>query len=376
VEVIALGATWFYKKGTQEFSNPVDAWKQLTYDTTGWLQGPSGFGYGDGDDATDLSADMPNAYLSVAVRKTFQLSQSFLDSPDLLLLSINYDDGFVAYVNGTEVARVGILGSPVPFDATADNHEAGLEDEFVVPRTSLVAGTNVIAIEGHNANLGSTDFSLAPRLLRRKASAPPGGGSSGSGIMFNEFLGAFRVGALARALQRLGRLHGHLGLFLSDSADELQKYAFPAGSILPARGYLVVTEAQCGLDFAAAEVRLFLTLPDASASLLGAIFENVPSDGVALDRTGYSDARWPNGKGDFAFAATPTPGAANQVAINSDVVINEIMYHAPRRECGRGVPGALQPRSAGSEPEQAGRSRKASAISFHRARKFPRRAIS
>ena len=329
VEVIALGATWFYKKGTQEFSNPVDAWKQLTYDTTGWLQGPSGFGYGDGDDATDLSADMPNAYLSVAVRKTFQLSQSFLDSPDLLLLSINYDDGFVAYVNGTEVARVGILGSPVPFDATADNHEAGLEDEFVVPRTSLAAGTNVIAIEGHNANLGSTDFSLAPRLLRRKASAPPGGGSSGSGMVFNEFLGR---SASARWLELYNDSAASTdisGFFLSDSAAELQKYAFPAGSILPARGYLVVTEAQCGLDFAAAEVRLFLTLPDASASLLGAIFENVPSDGVALDRTGYSDARWPNGKGDFAFAATPTPGAANQVAINSDVVINEIMYHAP-----------------------------------------------
>jgi hypothetical protein len=41
------------------------------------------------------------------------------------LLSIDYDDGFIAYLNGKEIARNGLIGYPPPFDDfAAIDHEA------------------------------------------------------------------------------------------------------------------------------------------------------------------------------------------------------------------------------------------------------------
>ena len=49
---------------------------------------------------------------------------------------------------------------------TTGNHEAGTPETFALGAAAdfLVAGTNVLAIEGHNTSLGSSDFSLIPEL--------------------------------------------------------------------------------------------------------------------------------------------------------------------------------------------------------------------
>ncbi len=89
-------------------------------------------------------------------------------------MSIDYDDGFVAYINGHEIARnnLGTI-SPVPFNQLTGSlsHEAtmylgGLPENFFVknPQTFLVEGVNVIAIQGHNSDPASSDFSLIPML--------------------------------------------------------------------------------------------------------------------------------------------------------------------------------------------------------------------
>ncbi len=327
-EIIALGTSWFYKKGTEEFSNPIDAWRLNGFSTAAWLTGNTGIGYEDNDDATVLS-DMRNSYLSVAMRKTFNMTQSTINATDMLVLGVNYDDGFVAYLNGTEVARPGLGGStgtPVPYNTLATSHEAGSEEQFEIPKSLLVVGTNVLAIQAHNAALDSSDLSLAPRLMRRKLG---GGSSSAVGVVFNELLGR-TAGSRWVELANPTLLTVDLsGFFLSDDSETLAKYPLPPGSSLAPGGYLVVTEADSGLDFSTSEVRLFLTRPDSSATVLAEIFENTPGDGLPADRTDFSDARYPDGTGDFGFSATPTPGAANVVSVSRDIVINEIFYNPP-----------------------------------------------
>lgn len=328
-DLIALGSPWFYKKGTAEFSDPVDAWRQISFATGTWLTGNTGIGYGDNDDATDLAADMPNGYLSIALRKSFPVSVATMNNIDQLFLAVNYDDGFVAYLNGAEVLRVGLPGVPgthVPFNAPAINHEAGAEELFELPKSALIVGTNLLAIQGHNAALDSSDFSLAPRLIRRRL---VGASKAPAGLAFNEFFGR-TLGPRWVEFHNASTLSIDLrGFFLSDDANQLTRYALPASAVIAPGGFLVVTELASGLDFSPAVVRLFLTMPDQSATVLAQVFANIPNDGLASDRAGTSDARLPDGVGEFAFATSPTPGAANTVNVSQDIVINEVFYNPP-----------------------------------------------
>jgi hypothetical protein len=163
---ILEGDDWRYFKGT---GAPAADWKAVGFDDSGWLVGPGGFGYGDGDDNTEL-LDMQNNYLTVYTRKKFTVADP--GAVTGLRFSIDYDDGFVAYLNGTEIARKNVTGSPPAYNTGATiDHEASSGtgtpmpvEYFNVNPTLLVAGTNVLAIQGHNQSLSSSDFSLIPEL--------------------------------------------------------------------------------------------------------------------------------------------------------------------------------------------------------------------
>lgn len=161
--LIRQGDNWKYLVPS---SNIGDSWKGTGFNDSGWSNGPSGFGYGDNDDATVLSNIM-----SIYIRKEFTISN--IDDITELILSIDYDDGFVAYINGQEIARrnLGTAGSIVSYNQAATGREAvmfngGFPENYTVsnPASILVEGVNILAIEGHNTGTGSTDFSLIPML--------------------------------------------------------------------------------------------------------------------------------------------------------------------------------------------------------------------
>ncbi|UCD52435.1 MAG: DUF1800 family protein, partial [Phycisphaerales bacterium] len=174
--VLDLGANWKYFKGTQEPAPdadgaPTTAWTTADFDDTAWLAGPTGIGYGDGDDATVLS-DMRNNYLSVYLRHRFTVTDP--TEFENLILEVAYDDGFVAYLNGVEVARSASMretGSPPAHHQDAgDGHEVDEGPEyFNLSRfaTLLQPGANVLALQVHNTSLGSSDLSILPRLIDR-----------------------------------------------------------------------------------------------------------------------------------------------------------------------------------------------------------------
>ena len=147
-------------------SEPNPNWKNLDFDDSNWLQGGSGFGYDDGDDETIT----PDGTLSVYLRKLFNISD--LQNLNSLILDIDYDDAFVAYINGIEVARANINGSPPAYNSgTIQNHEAlmyngGSPERFIITDLSpiLIEGENILTIQGHNINSTSSDFTLIPFL--------------------------------------------------------------------------------------------------------------------------------------------------------------------------------------------------------------------
>lgn len=167
---------WHYRYGTNA---PQANWKTVSdslLDNT-WLTGPAGFGYEDGDDATVINS-MSNRFTTLYIRRTFTIDSS-IDLSSQLELVIDYDDGFIAWIDGIEVARSpnapGTVGTEPPFNSVAiPSHEAltyrGLPPEVYnlgSVGTRMQPGTHVLAIMGFNSALTSSDFSLIPDLRIR-----------------------------------------------------------------------------------------------------------------------------------------------------------------------------------------------------------------
>ncbi|MCU0690013.1 MAG: metallophosphoesterase [Polyangiaceae bacterium] len=124
----------------------------------------SSSGYGYGDDNTLLS-NMKQNYLTVYVRSHFTVANE-LGSIQKLTLEARFDDGFVAYLNGTEVARASVPAGPMQANTAATGHEVTDGAQvFPISPSLLKAGDNVFAVEVHNASLGSSDLSFIPNLL-------------------------------------------------------------------------------------------------------------------------------------------------------------------------------------------------------------------
>lgn len=175
VELIKRGDQWRFFRGVTAPSTPADAWRGIDFGDSGWELGESGFGYGDGDDETILD-DMKNNYWTVYIRKQFTVSP--IPTGQIVELLIDYDDGFVAYLNGDRVEYQHIRDEDVDdidYQTAATSHEANHQTgEFDVFPLGLAEdllkdGKNVLAIEGHNATLDSTDFSLIPALRTRSS---------------------------------------------------------------------------------------------------------------------------------------------------------------------------------------------------------------
>jgi hypothetical protein len=147
-------------------STPSSTWTSLAFNDSSWQQGISGFGYGDGDDATLVDAGTPSIY----VRTLFTVSDSQLI--DKLWLDIDFDDGFVAYINGVEIARSNMLDGTPSFNSTAivdreaTVYQSGQPLRFEVEdlQTILNSGENVLSVQVHNISSGSSDLSLIPYL--------------------------------------------------------------------------------------------------------------------------------------------------------------------------------------------------------------------
>ena len=158
--VVLPGDIWNYLVPT---SQPNANWNQSFFVSSIWSSGPSGFGFGDDDDATVISPTM-----SVYIRKNIEITD--VSAIEFMVLDIDYDDGFVAYLNGHEIARNLVSGEVPGFDQPSEGfHEALLyqgygPERFEVDPSFLNTGTNVFAVQVHNQSSDSSDLSALPVL--------------------------------------------------------------------------------------------------------------------------------------------------------------------------------------------------------------------
>ena len=116
---------------------------------------------------TDLESSMFDKHSSVFVRWRFTMAEGA--NLEGLSLNVRYDDGFIAYLNGMEVARANAPVAP-GFDSLAlsdrDPRDAELEERFdLEPFAHLMrAEENVLAIHALNDAVSSPDSLLSLQL--------------------------------------------------------------------------------------------------------------------------------------------------------------------------------------------------------------------
>ena len=150
-----------------------------TFNDSGWrlcTGSPGGVGYdrdGDYDPliTLDLEAQMYGSGKnnSCYIRVPFTLDENTFADVNELTLKVRYDDGFVAYLNGQEVARRNFTGTPSwnsKADSAVESDVQGFDEYIdISPSLSrLKSGANILAIHGMNSGSTSSDFLIAVAL--------------------------------------------------------------------------------------------------------------------------------------------------------------------------------------------------------------------
>ena len=143
-------------------------WKENGFDDLGWLSGTTGVGYDyPGLVGLDVSA-MQGANQSVYIRVPFALTGA--GNVTSLKLKMKYDDAFVAYINGTQVlSSTHAPTSPTWNSGAATYHEdadAVVFEEYDITASlsTLIEGSNLLAIHGLNYGVSSSDLLFIPEL--------------------------------------------------------------------------------------------------------------------------------------------------------------------------------------------------------------------
>lgn len=160
-------------------SSPVStSWITKDFNDSSWDDGTFGIGYGDNDDETVV----PNGTGSVFTRTTFTIND--VNAIDSLLMHIDFDDGYVAYLNGVEISRFNMgrdQNIPIPYDTFAEEVTGnpllifGNELPAIQLKGfegTLVNGENVLAAQIHNVSNTSSDLTLIPFLSVARSFQP------------------------------------------------------------------------------------------------------------------------------------------------------------------------------------------------------------
>jgi hypothetical protein len=158
------GDTWKYLIPTSE---PAVLWKYAGYNDAAWNSGTGGIGLGDNDDATVLPAGTTSLYM----RKSFHITDT--SKITACAFHIDYDDGYIAYLNGVVIAKSNVPDNPSYNSLATNSREAtmytgGLPELKMLSldtiRLALRNGENILSIQVYNVNDLSSDLSARPFL--------------------------------------------------------------------------------------------------------------------------------------------------------------------------------------------------------------------
>ena len=251
------------------------------------------------------------------------------------------DDGAVFWLNGQELHRFNMpAGAPTHGTFTSDViGDATTQGPYVLPAGALQPGANVLAVEVHQTSLGSSDIVMGCRLEMEGstlAAGTPGAPNTVTraidpfpSLRINEVMTRNTAGIPDRVGDRepwieivnTGPASASLqGLYLTDDPADLTAWAFPAGTTIPAGGFLLLFADGEPEESGAGELHTSFRLPTDTGApwwvCLARLQGNIPA---ALDSLGgtvpdadRSAGRFPDGDpSTYEEFDAATPGTGN-----------------------------------------------------------------
>jgi hypothetical protein len=359
------------------------AWNGLAFNDSAWPSGSRGVGFerspGDAVNFTnliglDVDSAMYGANASCYIRVPFTMDSANLAALASLSLDVRYDDAFVAYLNGHEIARSAFVPSALAWNSAATNYR---EDSLAVTLESfdvsaglgyLVAGNNVLAIQGLNNSTTSSDFLVSVELTG--AAAP--NGISPTALNYDvtgpitltssvdvraRSLAGNSWSAVHEAQFTVGPIILFINEFMADNAttvqdpDEAGEYPdwvelYNPGPFAVDLGGMYLTDdltkptlspIPTGVSIDAGETLVFWADGEPGQGPLHAnfklskggeaigLFDTAEFNHAAIDAivfaaqtTDVSEGRWPDGAGCRSFFDAPTPGVSNGLLFDGE----------------------------------------------------------
>jgi len=178
--LIPAGSSWKY---LDDGSNQGTSWRGTNFNDNTWSNGVAQLGFGDNDENPSGRIRRTNSSGTTNITFYFRRAFNITNLPAFANLSMWMlrDDGGVVYINDTEVFRSPSM-PPAPTAITyttfANNQGSSAPPDNTIDTATLSAGllgagTNVLAVEIHQFDLGSSDASFDFSLTGNPASAPP-----------------------------------------------------------------------------------------------------------------------------------------------------------------------------------------------------------
>lgn len=327
VNLIPVNAAWKFRSTSTSFAGTFEnpsfddsAWAsggQLLYIESASLPSPSGF-----VKTTALPGTSGRPFASTYFRTHFNWTGSTTDV--VLEAKVMMDDGAVIYLNGQEAKRVRMNSGTVSFGTTANaTVDDATEETILLPASMLVEGDNVIAVEVHQVNTGSSDVAWAMKLdalIPVPTTVPP--------VRINEVL--VRNQSLANPDSSLAswiELHNPADeavsiadMSLSASVATPRAWVIPAGTTIPAGGRWIV---QCDPALPPSASNTGLALNGSGGGVF--LFHAPVIGGGLRDSVTFGNqlsdlaiGRMPDGTGPFVLTL-PTRGEMNAAAATASV---------------------------------------------------------
>lgn len=153
-----------YKIPTVSTDIPAD-WKTIAFDDSTWTSGNSGFGYGFTEVIPTTSTPIITTTIPPVPNSAFFRFAFSVPNPTVataIRIRARYDDGYVSFINGTQLSSPLLAPSPA-WNANSSSAKPDTSITNVAStssstvQTSLVAGTNVLAIQLANQLGGVPD---------------------------------------------------------------------------------------------------------------------------------------------------------------------------------------------------------------------------
>ena len=170
-------------------SNISASWyRDLNFNDSSWILGTNGVGYerSNGYDPyinIDVD-DQMDGRTSCYIRMKFNLTQADIEEWNFMILQMRYDDGFVAYLNGTQIAAAQAPANLTWNSSATQTHDDGSATIFQKFEASnfinqLKVGQNLLAIHALNESTSSSDFLNQVKLLTGFDEGAGEGGTNG-----------------------------------------------------------------------------------------------------------------------------------------------------------------------------------------------------